>query len=285
MLNPRKNSFGNLFSTENPSALRNELGIQDSEMVLDAGCGGQPLPWAKVHIDKDLNDGNDRDGKPVPRQMNIIQADICSMPFADKIFDWALCIHVLEHVASPEKACEELMRVARRGFIETPWKGSEIFAGYPSHRWLISLDCNTLVFEQRTYIENPFENFMMAQAQGNKAFGNLCTDVFRNVTCIQFVWEGPFKYRVERASDDKAFNYDNPEHASKAHASYAINLFRHGGTAETALYHLEFAFKMTPDSEYVQDAAKLILSLIGSSSKGREFIERLNAIIRKPILF
>lgn len=283
MLNPRKNSFGNLFSTENPAALRNELGIQDSDMVLDAGCGGQPLPWAQIHIDKDFDHGNDRDGMPVPRQMNIIQADICSMPFDDKTFDWALCIHVLEHVASPEKACEELMRVARRGFIETPWRGSEIFAGYPSHRWLISLEGNTLVFEQRTYIENPFENFMMAQAQGNKVFGNLCTDIFRNVTCVQFAWEEQFQYRVNRVQNEQTFNYDDPEHASRAHASYALNLFRHGGTAETALYHLEYAFRIAPSAKYVQDTAKLILSLSDSKGINSAFIERLQTIIIQPL--
>lgn len=54
------------------------------------------------------------DGKP------LYKCSVEQMPFKDKEFDFVYCSHVLEHVVDPIRACRELMRVARRGYIETP---------------------------------------------------------------------------------------------------------------------------------------------------------------------
>ncbi|MBI5101800.1 MAG: class I SAM-dependent methyltransferase [Nitrospirae bacterium] len=275
MLNPRKNQSGSLFSTENPAALKRELGINDDDRVLDVGSGGSPLPWAQCHLDNDLKLGHHRDGREIPSWANMVQGDICSIPFGDKSFDWACCIHVLEHVASPDKACAELIRVARRGFIETPWKGSEIFGGYPSHRWLISLESDTLVFEPRTYIEHPFENFMMAQAQSNPIFRHLCVDVQRNLTCVQLVWEDCFTYEIRDAIGAEVFDYGNPDHACRSHASYALNVLRHGTQTATATFHVEHALRLLPGSIRAAHIAAIIYSVAGRPDRVDEFTGRL----------
>lgn len=275
MLHPRKNQFGSLFSTEDPQALKIELGINADDKVLDIGSGGNPLPWAQYHLDNDLELGHHRDGKEIPLWAEMVQGDVCSIPFEDKSFDWACCIHVLEHVSTPGKACEELMRVAKRGFIETPWKGSEIFGGYPSHLWLISLDSEKLVFEPRTYIEHPFENFMMAKAQSNPIFRDLCVDVQRNLTCVQLVWEDHFSYEIKDSKDRETFDYSNPDHAGRSHASYALNILRHGSQVNNAMFHIGYALSLLPSSRHVIHVAAIIYSVAGESDKVDELADRL----------
>lgn len=277
-MNPRKNRFGNLFSTNNPLLLKDELGICDGDKVLDVGCGENPLPWAQYHLDSDFEFGYDRDGKTIPAYINPVRGDVCAIPFPDKTFEWVCCVHVLEHVGRPDIACKELMRVAKRGFIETPWKGSELFAGYPSHRWLISLDANnTLVFEPRTFIEHPLENFVMAQAQRNHAFRNLCLDTMRNLTCVQFVWEDGFNFEIKNTCTE-IFDYTNPDHAGRSHASYALNLLRHGAPVENTLFHTEYALQINHSSKYVVHVAAIVFSMLHKFSDAAALLDSLETL-------
>ena len=85
------------------------------------------------------------DGKPV------YQCSIENLPFADSEFDFVYCSHVLEHVDNPEAACRELMRVAKRGYIETPTRGKDLWfdtAKVSNHRWGIELFNDALIFTQ-----------------------------------------------------------------------------------------------------------------------------------------
>jgi len=87
------------------------------------------------------------DGKPV------IQCDIARMPFADKEFDFAYCSHVLEHVEDPAAACKELMRIAKRGYIETPSPAKDLWLdtiAVSNHRWAVERVSGKLVFTEYT---------------------------------------------------------------------------------------------------------------------------------------
>jgi SAM-dependent methyltransferase len=77
--------------------------------VLDVGPGQGVRAWLSslprlrylaVDIDRDLAD---------------LQADITALPFEEHSFDYALCIHVLEHVADDQAGIGELFRVLRPG--------------------------------------------------------------------------------------------------------------------------------------------------------------------------
>src|SRR5690349_25177201 len=62
-----------------------------------------------------------------------VQRDICDkapFPFADKQFDFAICSHTLEDVRNPLWVCSEIIRVAKRGYIEVPSREWETCRGW-----------------------------------------------------------------------------------------------------------------------------------------------------------
>lgn len=78
------------------------------------------------------------------------QRDICSkepFPFSSKQIDLVICSHVLEDIRDPIWVCSEMIRIAKKGYIEVPsrlaetcrgWESSSI-AGLSHHRWLIDI--------------------------------------------------------------------------------------------------------------------------------------------------
>ena len=73
-------------------------------------------------------------------------ADAADMPFADGVFDYVVCSHVLEHVPDPAAVIAEITRVGRAGYIEVPQAASAKILDFPSHLWWCRLDGSTLVF-------------------------------------------------------------------------------------------------------------------------------------------
>ena len=117
---------------------------------MDIGSGHNPHPRANVLLDKHLKDNTERSGKPLKmdKGKDFIEGDAESMPFENKEFDYIIASHIAEHVNNPEKFCKELMRVARRGYIETPSRFAEILFDEPYHKWYVYIHNGILVFEE-----------------------------------------------------------------------------------------------------------------------------------------
>jgi ubiquinone/menaquinone biosynthesis C-methylase UbiE len=180
-----------------------DFNIKPDDKVLDIGSGGYPFPLA-THL-ADLYEGETshrmeelkRDKRP------FTNCDIHELPFQDNEFDFVYCSHLLEHVDDPARACEELMRVAKRGYIETPTKTHDIMLNYlymeNHHKWHVDLTGNSLIFIE--YMEhervstgtkhfkqqllsrwaNPFQKLV---SENQHLFNNM------------FLWEGKFNYYV-----------------------------------------------------------------------------------------
>jgi len=58
-----------------------------------------------------------------PKINNIVKFDGYKIPFPDKEFDTAICIHVLEHVEHERILIREISRVSKEIFIEVPLEG------------------------------------------------------------------------------------------------------------------------------------------------------------------
>ena len=92
-----------------------------------------------------------------------VQRDICSkepFPFADKYFDFVICSHVLEDIRDPLWVCSEMIRVAKRGYIEVPsreWESCrgverKKMVGCSHHRWLIDIESDRITFLMKLYV-------------------------------------------------------------------------------------------------------------------------------------
>jgi len=129
-----------------------EFNIPEGGRVLDIGSGGDPFPYATVLVDRFLQQTKHRH-EPLRRDArHFVVADIYSLPFRDKYFDFVYCSHLLEHVDDPIKACKEIIRVGKRGYIETPTFGKDALFAWAKgmHKWHVVSIANTLCFFEYT---------------------------------------------------------------------------------------------------------------------------------------
>lgn len=131
------------------------------------------------------------------------------MPFADKEFDFVYCSHVLEHTHNPEKACKELMRIAKRGYIETPTRGKDLFlhtGKVSNHIYFVENIDGTLIFTEYTPEElQGLDNDILLQmhvnpqTQREKAFSALIYLKSHLINTMLY-WEHEFYGRLENAA-------------------------------------------------------------------------------------
>ncbi len=133
---------------------REHLHIKKSDYVLDVGGGHEPHERANVVVDKyDENNNYHRSGNiKVLKKQQFLCSDGEDLPFKDKEFDFSFCCHVLEHVDDPLKFVNELARVSKRGYLETPSLIAEYLIPKESHRWVVQEVDNKLVMYEKDKI-------------------------------------------------------------------------------------------------------------------------------------
>ncbi len=157
-----------------------------------------------------------------------------ALPFSDGEFDIVACRMALHRIADPALACQELMRVAKRGFIETPAPLTAYLGADPADRWLVSVERipgeePTLLFRPRAFIRPPFYHALRARFLTDPDFRFRWEWQFRNVMHTQFAWEGSFRFRVEGSPCNPLnYDYENPFQVAEAHLDRAICGLRFG---------------------------------------------------------
>jgi SAM-dependent methyltransferase len=136
-----------------PASLQRILAtVPDDAVVLDIGGWGKPLPRADWVMDLMPYEPRGLYGYEThdPERFTAatwIQRDICDrepFPFADKSVDFVICSHTLEDIRDPIWVCQEMQRIGRAGYIETPSRLEEQtygvqgpWVGWGHHRWLV----------------------------------------------------------------------------------------------------------------------------------------------------
>ncbi len=105
--------------------------IRRGDLVLDVGGGGSPYPGAHVVCDYFSDDLERADSLRIDRPFVWAAAEM--LPFKDKAFDYSIASHILEHVEDPSSVLDELSRVSRAGYIETPSAFYEFAVPHPYH--------------------------------------------------------------------------------------------------------------------------------------------------------
>jgi len=212
-----------------------DFGIVEGDKVLDIGSGHLPFPLATHLADIAVTDHaygragtpfKYIDGKPV------YECGVESMPFSDKEFDFVYCSHVLEHTTDPEKACQELMRIGKRGYIETPTKGKDVFfnsAKISNHKRSVEIINGQLVFTEYTpeEVEGLQCDILLQmnchpQTEREKAFAALMILKAEAINSM-LLWDNTFKYEIRGKVANIIFNESDNMHKSTIDKVTAIN--------------------------------------------------------------
>lgn len=180
-----------------------EFDIHPGDRVLDIGSGAYPFPHASVLMDHYVETTAHRTEALVTNGKPFLLSDVHALPFPDHSFDFVYCSHLLEHVGDPIRACSEIMRIGRRGFVETPTYAKDALFAWADgmHKWHVVSIADVLVF---------FE-YSKRQLQGvrSKVWRNIISDryyhplqklFFENQDSFNtmLLWNGAFKVVVFR---------------------------------------------------------------------------------------
>ncbi|TBX75222.1 class I SAM-dependent methyltransferase [Rhizobium laguerreae] len=150
--------------------------IGQGDLVLDVGSGGWPFKRANHLADKFPEETSHRVETMVRDERPFFEVDLEKLPFEDRAYDFVFCSHVLEHLDNPGQAMRELMRVARRGYIEVPTRLSDVMFNFTRlqnhHRWHSLRQGNTLLLiewneRERRELGNQFFTALHSEYSNN----------------------------------------------------------------------------------------------------------------------
>ena len=153
----RKRANGNGVAERSYQERYVKFNIKPGDVVLDIGNGGYPFPYATVLADRFQEKSPSRYEGLVTKNKPFVLTDIHELGFRDKAVDFVYCSHVLEVVENPLQACAEIMRVGKRGFIETPTLGKDTLFAWAKNiqKWhVVAIGQNLCFFE---YAERQLE--------------------------------------------------------------------------------------------------------------------------------
>jgi hypothetical protein len=184
-------------------------------LVLDVGGWAKPLARADWVIDLLPYETRGLYG-PARREAERfsadtwVQRDICASepwPFPDDRFDFAVCAHTLEDVRDPVRVCEELVRVARAGYVEVPAPVEELtfgvqgpWVGWSHHHWI-----SELVHAQHHGLRFTFKPHLLG-APGRHLPAGSCDGLAPEDRVLALWWNGSFAFGEQVLVGAEAFD-------------------------------------------------------------------------------
>ena len=166
-------------------------------LVLEIGSGDNPNPRADILVDKFLFDNTERGGNIVIDRPMVV-ADAHHLPFKDDVFAYTICSHILEHMDDPVQFANELTRVSKAGYIQSPAEIAERMFHWSFHRWYVNLIDDTLVLHPREPVE-PFGEFFDYLYAYNPAY-YLFQRSMPHLFWVEKEWHGTLKVEVRESS-------------------------------------------------------------------------------------
>lgn len=168
------------------------MNIKPDDLVLEVGSGDKPYPRSDVLLDKLPDDSSEREaGRDLVVDRPLVIGDVEALPFADKSFDYIIASHILEHAKNPKKFLDELSRVGKCGYIETPLPLRERVFDWPFHRWYVYQKDKKLVLIKKTQKSKKF--FAGMTQEKRKKLYYLEGKKLLN---LNFEWWGEIEYQI-----------------------------------------------------------------------------------------
>ncbi len=186
--------------TRNPQN-RRKLRINKWEYVLEVGGGHNPHSRSNVVVDKYTDTNYHRSGDiKVLKNQKFMQADGENLPFTDKEFDYVICNQVAEHVDNPARFLDEITRVGKRGYIETPSLMGEYLFPKESHKWVVLEIDGKLVFVEKSKVKmqarvdfgDMFLSYLPKQSIGYKILQRTYPDIMT----VRYEWKDTIDYII-----------------------------------------------------------------------------------------
>ena len=191
------------------------MNIRPNDFVLEIGSGHNPKTRSDVLCDKFIAD-NEQRGGAIVTDRPIVEADGQFLPFADSVFDYVICSHVLEHVENPAQLITELERVACRGYIETPSEIGERIYGWHYHNWVVNLVDGCLML-RRNERDSQFGQLFHRLAATDKHWKQFHL-THHNLFLVQYEWENEINYEI-LPDQESALNLECPDTLERLIAS------------------------------------------------------------------
>ncbi|PKO96957.1 MAG: SAM-dependent methyltransferase [Bacteroidetes bacterium HGW-Bacteroidetes-7] len=209
---------------------KDNLKIKKGYNVLEVGPGSNPTKRADVLLEKFIDNNQHRRGdlKIFPHQ-RLVEGDAEEMPFKDKEFDYSICCHVLEHAEDPAIFLNELMRVSKGGYIETPSLIGEFLAPKKSHKWLLLEINQKLVLYEKSKVweEQSFNygDFFLNHMPYNSLLYRLLDMTQDNFMVVRYLWKDNIEYLVNPEGEYRDYfsNVWTPNIVSKLYPKISIS--------------------------------------------------------------
>jgi SAM-dependent methyltransferase len=187
--------------------------VKKDALVLEVGSGGSPYHRANVLLDA-YEDTRERHWAPLVTDRPCVLGYGERLPFKDKVFDFVIASHVLEHSSDPESFLSELERVAKAGYIETPDAFMERINPYWDHRLEVSHKDGKLVIKKKSEwcIDQEISQLYEARAKNIIAKKTIPEHPFEFHT--RFYWKSRIDYLIVNPDTDATWDVPNLSHST-----------------------------------------------------------------------
>jgi Methyltransferase domain len=173
-------------------------GVPRSWLVLEIGSGGNPCARSDVLVDFALSEKEHPKSRGIVTDRTTIFSQAEKLPFQDNAFDFSITIHTLEHSESPSAFLDEISRVSKSGYIETPSPIHELLFPLKFHRSFVWNQGNILKIKMK----DDWDEGVPSELRSNLS-AVLSTDKFKffyknspKILNTQVYWKDHIKYEV-----------------------------------------------------------------------------------------